>query len=107
MLRAHKLSQSALKMKNRTTYTDFGLLFAKEPDDLQTPDATLGQPLNTLSEARFVRLLKNAEIRKIKFHGLRHTCATLLLEAGHPGPRVPQPLPPPPTPITPPLSPPP
>src|SRR5260370_41605283 len=84
MLRAHKLSQSALKMKNRTTYKDSGLVFAKEPDALQTPDATLGQPLNTLSEARFVRLLKDADIRKIKFHGLRHTCATLLLEAGTP-----------------------
>jgi integrase len=71
-------------MKNRTTYKDFGLVFAKEPEDLQTPEAALGQPLKTLSETRFVQLTKQAGVRTIKFHGLRHSCATLMLAAGVP-----------------------
>ncbi len=83
-LRAHKRAQSALKMKNRTTYKDFDLLFAKEPVDLQTPKAALGQPLDTLSEARFQSLVRNAHVKRIKFHGVRHTVATLSLEAGTP-----------------------
>ena len=73
-----------MKMKNRTSYKDFGLIFAREAEDLQTPEAELGQPLTTLSESRFVTLLKEAGVRQIKFHGLRHTCATLLLQAGTP-----------------------
>ena len=47
-LRAHRKAQRVLQMKNRTTYTDFGLVFAKEPEDLQTPKAKIGQPLKTL-----------------------------------------------------------
>jgi integrase len=83
-LQLHKRSQAALKMKNRTTYTDFNLIFAKENEDLQTADAKLGQPLTTLTEGRFVKLLKDSNVRRIKFHGLRHTCATLLLQGGVP-----------------------
>jgi integrase len=48
------------------------------------PKAGLGQPLNTLSEARFQALVKTANVRKIKFHGVRHTVATLSLQAGMP-----------------------
>lgn len=83
-LRIHKRTQAVLRMRNRTTYKDFGLIFAKEPEDLQTPEAALGQPLTTLSGARFSRLAKRAGVKRIKFHGLRHTCATLLLGAGTP-----------------------
>jgi integrase len=66
------------------TYKDFDLIFAKEPVDLQTPKASLGQPLTTLSEARFQRLVGDAGVRQIKFHGTRHTVATLSLQAGMP-----------------------
>jgi integrase len=83
-LRAHKRAQSALKMKNRTTYKDFDLMFAKEPEDLQRSKAALGQPLDRLSEGRFQALVKAAGVRRIKFHGCRHTCATLSLQAGTP-----------------------
>jgi len=81
-LRRHKQSQAELKMMNRTTYCDFGLVFAKEAIDLQTPKSRLGQPIETLSETRFQRLAAQAGVRRIKFHGTRHTCATLLLQAG-------------------------
>jgi site-specific recombinase XerC len=45
-----------------------------------------GQPLqaNNLGERSLDRLAKMAVVRRIKFHGLRHTCATLLLQAGEP-----------------------
>lgn len=59
-------------------------MFAKEAEDCVTPLAALGQPLCTLAEARFVRLMTAAGVRKIKFHGLRHTSITLMLSAGVP-----------------------
>src|SRR5262249_22271105 len=82
--RTHKAAQARLKMANRTVYQDFGLIFAKEHEDLQTPRAKLGQPLETLSGDRFQRLVKQAEVKRIKFHGCRHTVATLSLQAGIP-----------------------
>jgi integrase len=83
-LRAHKRAQAALKMANRTTYRDFGLVFAREPEHLQRPKAELGQPLKSLDRQPFKQLVVAAGVRPIKFHGLRHTCATLLLGAGVP-----------------------
>jgi integrase len=85
-LRAHKQQQAELKMANRTSYHDFGLVFAKEWGELRTRKDLLGQPLqkNNLGERSFDRLSKAANVRRIKFHGLRHTCATLLLRAGVP-----------------------
>jgi integrase len=71
---------------NRTTYHDFGLVFAKDWGELRRRGEFLGQPLqaNNLGERSFDRLIKAANVRRIKFHGLRHTCATLLLQAGEP-----------------------
>jgi integrase len=45
-----------------------------------------GDPLqaNNLGQPEYARLIKSAKVRAIKFHGLRHTCATLLLSAGVP-----------------------
>ena len=51
---------------------------------LQTPAAALGQPLDTLSKRRFQALAKTVEVKRIKFHGVRHTVATLSLQAGTP-----------------------
>jgi len=80
-LKTHKRSQAELRMRNRTTYQDFGLVFAREREDLTTPSAALGQPFDAL-HLRLHRIVKAAGVRRIKFHGLRHTCATLLLQAG-------------------------
>jgi integrase len=74
-------------MANRTTYADFGLVFAKEWSDLKRgPGETVGHPLslNNMGQREYARLIKAAEVRPIKFHGMRHTCATLLLQAGEP-----------------------
>ncbi|MGC4084259.1 MAG: site-specific integrase [Vicinamibacterales bacterium] len=86
LLRAHRKAQAELKMKNRSHYADFGLAFAKEWNDVKGHGDTLGHPLqlNNLGEREFARLIKAAKVRRIKFHGLRHTCATLLLQAGQP-----------------------
>lgn len=86
LLRTHKRHQAELKMANRTVYQDFGLVFAKEWPDVQTRDATLGHPLqmNNLGQREYSKLLKAAKVRTIKFHGLRHTCATLMLANGVP-----------------------
>jgi integrase len=58
-------------------YQDQGLVFA----------SNIGTPLNrhNLVQRSFKPLLQRAELPDIRFHDLRHTCATLLLSAGvHP-----------------------
>ena len=60
------------------------LVFAKEWGDLHGRADSLGLPLqsNNLGQREFARVLKAANVRRITFHGLRHTSATLLLKAG-------------------------
>jgi len=60
------------------------MVFAKESEDLQRPAAALGQPIATLGDRWFARLVTQAGVKRNKFHGLRHTSATLLLAAGEP-----------------------
>jgi integrase len=86
LLRAHKRHQARLNMANRTTYADHGLVFAKEWSDVRKRGDCLGNPLqiNNLGQREYARLIAAAKVRPIKFHGLRHTCATLLLQAGQP-----------------------
>jgi integrase len=86
IIRAHRKSQRELMMANRNRYHDHGLVFAKEWSDVQRRDDVLGHPLqmNNLGQREYAKLIKAAEVRPIKFHGLRHTCATLLLQAGQP-----------------------
>lgn len=86
LLRDHKKHQAAVKMRNRQHYHDLGLVFAKEWGDLHNRADSLGLPLqvNTIGEREFGRLIKAAGVRRIKFHGLRHTVATLMLSAGVP-----------------------
>lgn len=84
LLTAHRQHQSEVKMRNRRAYNDHGLMFAKE--DRVTSAERLGDPLqtNNIAEREFDRIVKKAGVRRIKFHGLRHTAATLALAAGVP-----------------------
>jgi integrase len=86
LLRAHKKHQLEFKMRNRAVYKDLGLTFTKEQADALGKHETLGTPLQKMSvgAVEFARLLTAANVRRITFHGLRHTCATLLLQAGEP-----------------------
>ena len=66
-------------------YQYHGFVFAREWGG-QRHTEHLGSPLqmNNLGQREFRRLLKKAGGRPIKFHGLRHMCATLMLQAGVP-----------------------
>jgi integrase len=49
------------------------------------PTGSVCRSKSTRSAIReFARLIKAAGVRRIKFHGLRHTVATLMLSAGVP-----------------------
>ena len=84
LLREHKRHQAEMKMANRTVYQDHGLVFAKEWGERYGRKDFLGLPLqaNNIGEREFARVMKAAGVRRISFHGLRHTSATLMLKAG-------------------------
>ncbi|MEJ2145409.1 MAG: site-specific integrase, partial [Acidobacteriota bacterium] len=86
LLREHRKSQNELKLKNRLRYRDQDLVFAKEWAQLKSAHAMLGDPIqaNNIGQREFRDIIEKAKVRTIKFHGLRHTCATLLLRAGVP-----------------------
>lgn len=86
LLRTHKSHQSQIKMKNRQVYKDYDLVFAKEWGDLHKREDSLGKPLqmNNLGQREFAKLVKASGVRPIRFHDLRHTCATLLFQANVP-----------------------
>ena len=86
LLRARKKHQAEIKMANRTTYHDLGLVFAKDWQDVYRAGDKLGLPLqiSSIGQRQYTTLVKAANVQRIKFHGLRHTCATLLLQAGQP-----------------------
>ncbi|MBE3585465.1 MAG: site-specific integrase [Thermoanaerobacter sp.] len=75
-LKEHKKRQAQEKLFFGQAYQDNGLVFCTEDGRPLDPD-NFGK--------RYGRLLKKAGIPHVALHNLRHTCATLLLEAGeHP-----------------------
>jgi integrase len=76
-LKRHSERQAQEIVKMDTLYEDQGLVFASK----------VGTPLNrhNVTQRSFRPLLRRAGVPKIRFHDLRHTCATLLLGKGvHP-----------------------
>ncbi len=74
-LPAHRAAQNAEWLKAGSLWEDHGLVFATHG----------GRPLDSHNVARtsFKPLLRKAGLPDIRFHDLRHTCATLLLSCGH------------------------
>ena len=70
-LKAHRKRQLEDRVRLAGLYEDHGLIFASEN----------GTPLNpeNLVKRSFKPLLKRVSLPEIRFHDLRHTCATLLL----------------------------
>jgi integrase len=76
-LKTHRKRQLEQRVRLASLYEDHGLIFSSES----------GTPLNpeNLVKRSFKPLLKKAGLSEIRFHDLRHTCATLLLGRGvHP-----------------------
>lgn len=86
LLKTHKVKQAALKMRHRREYHDHQLVFAKPWNEIERSPTTMGQPLqiNSMGERDFAPLIAQAEVPPITIHGLRHTCATILIAAGVP-----------------------
>ena len=74
-LKAHRAAQNAERLKAGSLWQDHGLVFCTHG----------GKPLDSHNVARtsFKPLLNRAGLPNIRFHDLRHTCATLLLSRGH------------------------
>ena len=76
-LRAHRKKQLEEKVRRADLYKDHGLIFASGV-------GTLVHPENMVKRS-FKPLLERSGLPEIRFHDLRHTCATLLLGRGiHP-----------------------
>jgi integrase len=75
VLKAHKATQNAERLKAGNLWQDNSLVFCTHA----------GKPLDfrNVATASFKPLLKKAGLPDIRFHDLRHTCATLLLSRGH------------------------
>ncbi len=76
-LRAHKVSQSAERAVAGTVWENSAFVFT----------TAAGGPINAanLLHRSFFPLLARANLRRIRFHDLRHTAATLMLQGGvHP-----------------------
>jgi len=73
VLKAHKKQQNEVRLLLGAAYADHGLVFCRED----------GMPLDPCQFARqFGAAVKRAGLEKIRFHDLRHSYATLSLEAG-------------------------
>lgn len=75
-LRAHRTRQAEEKLRAGSLYEDQSLMFATE----------VGTPLepSNIDRRSFKPLLRRAGLPEIRFHDLRHTCATLLLSGNTP-----------------------
>jgi integrase len=76
-LKAHREAQNEERAKAGSLWEETSLVFT----------STIGTPVDVgnLTYRSFRPLLKSADLPRIRFHDLRHTCATLLLSKGtHP-----------------------
>jgi hypothetical protein len=62
-------AQAELKMRNRTSYHDLGLVFAKEWQDVRGGAESLGLPLHygNFGQRKFAQVITTGKLRRIKF----------------------------------------
>jgi integrase len=72
VLREHRAAQEVERRRAGDAYHDHDLVFCRPDGAAQDPDTISGQ---------FERLVRRWRLKRIRFHDLRHTHATLLLEA--------------------------
>ena len=72
LLRRHRAAQEFERNSWGDRYHDHDLVFCRPDGQPQNPDTVSGQ---------FDRLVRDSRLKRIRFHDLRHTHATLLLEA--------------------------
>jgi integrase len=75
LLRRHKVRQAEARLAAGSAWVDLGLVFTREDGTPIPPEA--------VSQA-FRRAVRGADVPPIRFHDVRHTHATLLLQAGEP-----------------------
>ncbi len=74
-LKEWKVKQNQIKMAFRKSFEDYGLVFTTQT----------GKPIFPRGlTAEFNKMIKIAGVKRIRFHDLRHTHATLCLESGMP-----------------------
>ena len=79
----HRRTQAELKLRSGDAYHDHGLCFARTEVDPRTgAHLHLGEPLEGLATWMFHRLVASTGVKRIRFHDLRHTSASLSLAAG-------------------------
>jgi integrase len=71
-IRSHRARQAEEKLRAGGLYQDQDLVFASEGGGLINP--------SNLRQRSFIPLLKRADLPRITFHDLRHTCASLLFQ---------------------------
>lgn len=72
VLHAHRAAQASKRQRLGSGYQDHDLVFCRADGAPYDPDTISGQ---------FERLVRRSRLPRIRFHDLRHTHATLLLEA--------------------------
>lgn len=72
-LRRHHIKQNEQKMKYRNIYQDQGLVFTRE-------DGTFADARGVIR--KFQKILDEAGVKRCRFHDLRHTFASILLNNG-------------------------
>lgn len=73
VLKKQKVKQNIEKMKFGTVYKEHNMVFAQETGEFINPTA-----VNQL----FSRFIRQSKLPQIRFHDLRHTHATILLQMG-------------------------
>ena len=74
-IKRHRKQQIAEQLEAGSAWVETGLVFTRSDG--------LGLDGDVVSQ-KFLRFVRDLPVRRIPFHGLRHTVATLLLKSGEP-----------------------